>query len=119
MKIILDTNFLIDCLRFNVNMKSELAGNEIFVLDAVICEIEKISKRKTKEAVLAKLALGFIATENIKMLQADEKDVDKSLVSYSKHGYAIATHDRKLKDKLKKLNSKIIFIRQKKYVVIE
>jgi rRNA-processing protein FCF1 len=119
MKIILDTNFLIDCLRFNLDIKSELAGNEIFILDDVIFEIEKIAKRKTKEYVLAKLALEFVAKSNIKILKADEKDVDKSLISYSKQGYAIATHDIKLKNKLKRLNSKIMFIRQKKYVVIE
>ena len=119
MKIILDTNFLIDCLRFNVDIKSELSGNEIFILDGSIFEIEKIAKRKTKESALARIALEFIAKNNIKILHADEKDVDESLIAYSSQGYAIATHDSKLRNKLKKLNAKVIFIRQKKYVVIE
>ena len=119
MKIILDTNFLIDSLRFSVGIKTELAQNEIFILDGTIIEIEKIAKRKTKESALAKIALEYIAKNNIKILEAKERDVDKSLISYSSQGYAIATHDSALKNKLKKLNAKVIFIRQKKYVVIE
>jgi rRNA-processing protein FCF1 len=117
MKIILDTNFLIDSIRFKVDLKSELAGNELFVLDAVIFEIGKIVKRGIKESVLARLALEFIAKNNFKVLETDKKNADESLLAYSKD-YAIATHDRALKNKLKKLGAKIIYIRQKKYLVV-
>jgi rRNA-processing protein FCF1 len=119
MKIILDTNFLIDCMRFKVDLKSELVGNELFVLDSVIFEIGEITKRGTKESSLAKLVLEFIAKNNFNVLVTEKKDVDESLVEYSKQGYAIATHDRALKNKLKKLGAKLIYIRQKKYLVVE
>jgi rRNA-processing protein FCF1 len=119
MKVILDTNFLIDSIRFNIDLKSELAGNDIFVLDSVIFEIEKIIKRNTKESSLAKLALEFINKSNIKQLKAEESSVDESLLSYSKQGYAIATHDRALKTRLKKAGAKIIYIRQKRYLVVD
>ena len=118
MKIILDTNFLVDCVRFKVDLKSELAGNELFVLDSVIFELEKISKRGTKESSLARLALDFINKNNLKILETGRKDADESLIRHSKE-YAIATHDRVLKNKLKKLGAKIIYIRQKKYLVVE
>jgi len=118
MKIILDTNFLIDCIRFKIDIKSELAGNDLFVLDSVIFEIGKIAKRGTKESSLAKLALEFIAKNNLKLLETGKKDADESLLAYSKD-YAIATHDRVLKNKLKKLGAKLIYIRQKKYVVTD
>jgi rRNA-processing protein FCF1 len=118
MKIILDTNFLIDCVRFKIDLKSELAGNELFVLDSIIFEIGKIAKRGTKESSLAKLALEFIAKNNLKLLETGKKDADESLIAYSK-SYAIATHDRILKNKLKKLGAKIIYTRQKKYLVVE
>lgn len=117
MKIILDTNFLIDCLRFKVDL-TELSGNELFVLDSVIFEIGKITERGTKESSLAKLALEFIARSNFKILETGKKDADESLIKYSKE-YAIATHDIALKNKLKKLGAKIIYIRQKKYLVVE
>jgi len=119
MKIILDTNFLVDCIRFKIDIKTELAGNELFVLDSIIFEIEKIIERGTKESTLAKIALDFINKNNFKILEAEENNVDESLISYSKQGYAIATHDRALKTKLKKAGAKIIYIRQKKYLVTD
>jgi len=119
MKVILDTNFLIDCLRFKIDLKSELSGDELFVLDSVIFEIGKIAKRGTKESSLAKLALEFIARNNFKILETGKKDTDKSLIEYSKKGYAIATHDKALKNKLKKLGAKLLYIRQKKYLVVD
>jgi len=119
MKIILDTNFLVDSIRFKIDLKSELAGNELFVLDSIIFEMGKIIERKTKESVLAKLALEFAKGKNIKILKSNEKETDESLISYSKQGYAIATHDRILKNKLKKAGAKIIYTRQKKYLVID
>jgi rRNA-processing protein FCF1 len=118
MRIILDTNFLIDCIRFNIDFKNELSGNEMFVLDSVLFELEKIAKRGTKESSLARLALEFISRNDIKILETGKKDADESLISYSKE-YSIATHDRALKNKLKNLGAKIIYIRQKKYLVVE
>jgi rRNA-processing protein FCF1 len=119
MKVILDTNFLIDCLRFGVDLKSELAGNEMFVLDTSLLEIEKIAKRKTKESPLARLALEYIKRSGLIIMDAKEENVDDSLVSFSKEGYAIATHDKVLKNRLKRIDAKVIYIRQKKYLVIE
>jgi len=118
MKVILDTNFLIDFLRFNVGLE-ELAGSEMFTLDANIEELEKIANKKTKEADLAKIALGFLAMNDVRILKAKERETDSSLVTYSKEGYAIATHDRILKGKLKKAGARIIYIRQKRYLVVE
>jgi rRNA-processing protein FCF1 len=118
MKIILDTNFLIDCLRFNIDIKAELAGNELFVSKSILFEIEKITERGTKESSLAKKALDFIKESNINVLES-ENNVDESLLSYSRQGYAIATHDRALKARLKKAEAKIIYVRQKKYLVVE
>ncbi len=96
MKIILDTNFLVDCIRFNIDLEYELAGNDLFVLDSTIFEIEKITKRNSNEASLAKLALNCVKRKDLKILKSKEKDTDKSLLEYSKQGYVIATHDRVL-----------------------
>ena len=46
MKVILDTNFLIDSIRFKIDIKSELKGNELFVIESIISEVEKIAKPK-------------------------------------------------------------------------
>jgi rRNA-processing protein FCF1 len=119
MKIILDTNFLIDCVRFNINFKTELAGNELFVVEPSLIELNKIVKRGTKESRLAKIALEIVYKDvSIRVIKTEDY-VDESLLSYSKKGYAIATHDRILKKKLKELRAKIIYTRQKKYLVVE
>lgn len=117
MKIILDTNFLIDCIRFKIDIKSELRGNELFIVESIIPEIEKISKRKTKESPLAKITLEIIS--NFKILESREKETDDSLIEYSKEGYAVATQDKVLKNKIKKIGGKVTYIRQKKYVIFE
>jgi len=117
MRVILDTNFLIDCLRFKIDL-SELAGNELFVTDSIVFETEKITKRRAKESSLANLALEFINGNKLKILES-EGNTDDSLIKYSKKGYAIATNDRALKAKLKKAGAKLIYIRQKRYLVEE
>lgn len=119
MKVILDTNFLVDCVRFKIDIGLELSGNELFVLDSVITEIERIAKRGSKESALAKVALDYVKGKGLKILKSKEKDTDESLLVYSKQGYAIATHDRILKNKIKKGGGKVIYIRQKRYVFFE
>ena len=119
MKVILDTNFLLDAIRWKVDVFSELRGNQLFLLDSIILELEKIAQRKSKEGILAKVALKLIKTKPLKVLESIEKDTDLSLLSYAWRGYAIATHDKLLKNTIKKKGGKIIFIKQKKYVVVE
>jgi rRNA-processing protein FCF1 len=118
MKILLDTNFLVDVIRFKTGL-SELKGDELFVLDSVLEELEKISKRKNKDAVSARLALELIEGKGLKILKSKERQADLSLLEHAKKGYAIATQDLKLKRKLKRIGARIIYIRQRKYVVKE
>jgi len=119
MKIILDTNFLMAINKFKIDVFSELRGNDLFTLDTVIEELEKISHGKSKDSISAKIALELRKKKGLKVLKSKEKETDLSLLGYAKKGYVIATQDKILKDKLKKNRRRIIFIRQKKYVVFE
>ena len=101
MKIILDTNFLMTALRFKVDIFSELKGNELFVITNIISELEKLSKGNSKDVKYAKLSLEMVKRKGLKVLTSKEKNTDKSLVEYSKKGYAIATQDRPLKEIIK------------------
>jgi rRNA-processing protein FCF1 len=118
MKILLDTNFLVDIVRFKIDIL-ELRGNELFVLDSVIKELEKISEGRGKDSVSARIALELIEGKGLKILKSKERQADLSLLNYSKKGYVIATQDLKLKRKLKRAGAKIVCIRQKKYVIFE
>lgn len=119
MRIILDTNFLMAIPQFKIDVFSQLRGNEIFVLDSVITELKKISKGTGKNSVAARIALELLKRKDLKILKSKEEDTDLSLLAYSKRGYLIATQDKVLRDKLKKGGGKVIYIRQKKYVVFE
>ncbi len=119
MKILLDTNFLVDVIRFKIDLFTELRGDELFILDTVLEELGRVSKGKSNDAFSAKFSLKMVRTKGLKVLKSKEKEADLSLIEYAKNGYAIATQDLKLKKKLKKIGAKIIYIRQKKYLVKE
>jgi len=118
MKILLDTNFLVDVIRFKIDL-SELKGDELFLDEAVVKELKRISRRNDKDSVSAKLSLVMLQTKGLKILKSKEKEADLSLLEHAKAGYAVATQDLELKKKLKKIGAKIIYIRQRKYVVKE
>ncbi len=115
MKIMLDTNIFIYAVKSKIDIFSQLKGNELFTTTAVIEELEKLAKNKSKEALCAKTGLLLIKRKSLKVLYTKE-NADKSLLDYGKKGYAIATHDKVLTKKLKKLGCKTIYIRQKKYL---
>jgi rRNA-processing protein FCF1 len=118
MKILLDTNFLIDIVRFKIDL-SELKGNELFLDEAVVKELKRISRRNSKDSASAKMALVVLQAKGLKVLKSKEKEADLSLLERAKAGYAVATQDLELKRKLRKAGAKIIYIRQKKYLVKE
>ena len=119
MKIILDTNFLIDAIRFKIDIFSELAGYDLYILDSIVNELKIVEKRGTSESNLAKLALKLLSTKDLKALKPIERKTDESLLAYSQQNYAIATQDSLLRHLIKEKKGKLVYIRQGKYVVIE
>ncbi len=118
MKIILDTNFLIAVAQFKIDIFRELKGHELYLILPVVIELNKISRGKSKDARSAKLARILLKAQNLKTLKPNETSADKALIEYSKKGYAVATQDIALKEKLEEQGAKVIYIRQKKYVII-
>ena len=109
MKIILDTNFLIDCAKFHIDYSQELKEYKLFTIKPIVKELEKLIKQK--KGTHAKLALQILKHKGIKVLETKEGHVDDLLVDMK--GYAIATNDLNLK---KRFEGKIFTIRQKKYI---
>jgi rRNA-processing protein FCF1 len=110
MKVILDTNFLIDCSKFHIDYQQELKEHDLFVLSQTLNELEKLINQK--KAKYSKLALEILQEKGIKILKTTKTGlVDDILVDMK--GYAIATNDAELK---KRLKTKIFTIRQKKYI---
>jgi len=109
MKILLDTSFLISALKYKLRWDEELKGHQLYVLDNILDELEKLKKRKKE----INLILRLLKRNKVNTLKAKKPNADDALVA--EKNYAIATQDKELKQRLK--GKKIITIRQKKYII--
>ncbi|MEM2955964.1 MAG: PIN domain-containing protein [Candidatus Pacearchaeota archaeon] len=116
--IILDTNFLIYLLKYKIAHQLEELKHELAVPSQVIYELEKISvKGNMKDREAAKLVLTLLDKWHIRILEA-EGNADEAIEFLAKkEGAKVATMDKLLTRKLKKLGIKIIKIRQKKHFI--
>lgn len=125
MKIIIpDTNVLMAIGEFKMDIFSELEQicdfkYEIGILDKVETELKKILREQTrKNREAAKLALKIIERMKIKKIKTSSGKVDDLIVELSKNPEVIiATQDKELKERIKKVKGRIITIRQKKKLV--
>ena len=113
--IVLDTNIILDVLKFKVDLFEELKRicdfeYEIKILDKTLKELENKPN--------AKLAFRFIKEKNIKLINSEKGYVDELLLNLPK-SYIIATNDKALKNKVKSQNKALITLRQKKYLILE
>jgi rRNA-processing protein FCF1 len=122
LKILLDTNFILDFLRYKLDFSvfQEVEESvEFFISFEVLREIRSIANKKTKEGRLALIALKLIETQKIKIVKSLKKEVDEDLLALAKkEGFIVATNDKYLKEKLKKENVKIICLRNKKKIEV-
>ena len=116
MKLLLDTNFMIDCIRFRLDFFEHLSRLEddegkieIFIPNFCIDETRKIKD--------AKLALQLLKNTRISMIDIERcGSIDNSILCYAKeHGYAVATNDKKFLDELSRNHIRAIRIKQRKY----
>ena len=118
--IVIDTNFLLIPAQFKVDIFSEIDrichfGYSLCVLDKSINELEGISG---KDKPAAKLALSLIKAKKLKIIKTNEKKSVDDLI-LDMNNVIVATLDKELIRKLKEKGTKIIRLRQKKYLVID
>ena len=121
-KVLLDTNFLLDAIRFKVDFSifQELEENiEIFISSETLREVKSIANKRTKEGRWALIALRLVESGQIKVTQSLKKNVDEDLIALAKkEGFMVATNDKDLKEKLKKENVRVICLRNKKKIEV-
>ena len=125
-KILLDTNFLMICFQFRVDIFTELDrvcnfDFKLFVLDKTIEELEKIvgeQKGKNKEA--AKIALKLIAIKKINIIKtkSNRKTDDVIRDIAAKDNYIVATQDKDLKRRLVNQGNSVIILKQKQKLAV-
>lgn len=125
-QIILDTNVLLIPGQFRVDIFSEIFRicsfrYELCVLDMSIAEIKGIiASGSVKDKAAARLALQLINAKKPRILSpktATFKNVDETILDLAaKEQAIIATQDKELRSKLRRLGIKVIVLKQKKYL---
>jgi len=118
--IILDTNFILIPMMFNVDIFSEIERICIFDYELSIIDrsLDELKNIKTKEKRFIKPTLELIKKKGIKIIKTkDGKNVDEIIIETAKEKKAVvATQDALLRKSLKKDKIPVIYMRQKKYL---
>ena len=127
-RIILDTNFLMIPLEFKVDIFSEIKRlmiepYELFIFEATLDELVKLSRGNSKAAIAAKATIKLIKQKNLKSLtnSNDEKYVDSLILEGSTSKDIVCTQDQALKRLLKAKHKgiRLITLKSKKYLGYE
>jgi len=109
--IILDTNFILSCIRKKIDFFHELKllGLKIIIPIQVIKELENLSEKgnlKLREE--AKLSVQILKKNSFDKVDLKIKNVDNGIVKFAKEheDYIIATLDKGIQSKIK--NNKLI-----------
>jgi rRNA-processing protein FCF1 len=118
--VLLDTNFVISCYTFNIQLDdiSSLVeeAHEICVPQNVLDELSSLGlKGKDREA--RDIMLQVLKRYRTLPL---EGNVDHSLVSFARsHDCIICTNDRILRKKINRLGRRVIFVRSRSHLVLQ
>jgi rRNA-processing protein FCF1 len=122
--ILLDTNFILDLLKFKIHLEDELnrlleSNYEVAIIDNIEEELKKLSDSGNR---FAKLALKLLELGKIKKIKVNNKsDTDNIMLNMCKENedIIIATNDVNLRKKIKEVSRKTIYIRSKKHLAID
>lgn len=103
MRVILDTNFIIECVKNKVDIFDIENYGKILIPNEVIKEIEKIT-HITKEKIYAEVALRIIDNnkDRISFIELEKKYADMGIILFAEKNkdIAVATLDKELKREL-------------------
>jgi rRNA-processing protein FCF1 len=121
MRLILDTSFLMNAMEGKIDIMSELrkfGEPKLSTLDLVVKELEGFSVGRGRNARNAKLSLGFIKNEGVRVIKAGGKNTDNNIVSYAgNRKMDVCTTDAELKKTLMRRGVGVVTIRQGRYLV--
>ncbi|OIO43178.1 hypothetical protein COU56_02045 [Candidatus Pacearchaeota archaeon CG10_big_fil_rev_8_21_14_0_10_31_9] len=128
MEIVIDTNFIITCMKNKVDLFLQLEnlfpGDKIVVPKQVIWELEKLvdKTRKIKDRQAVEISLKMLKNNTYFSPDLKTNDVDKGILNYLKNSdkSVLGTMDRELKESIRKnkLNVRFLRIKSKKKIEI-
>lgn len=101
MKVILDTNFIVTCLREKIDFIGQLEeqGYEILVPKEVIEEMKDIRSDLPHDGKMAvDIGIKLIEQRKLKKISLGKKKVDDGLIEKGREGYHIATLDNGIRE---------------------
>src|SRR3989344_6351984 len=102
-QVILDTNFILTCIKQKIDFIDEISfqGVRVIVPNEVIDELELL--KKDKKSAAAAFALKLLSLNKFEKVSLGTRKVDKGIIDYArKNPYVIvATLDEEIKGKLK------------------
>lgn len=118
-RVFFDTNFIIKCIDWRIDIFGELERichfkYEVVLLDRVLDELAEYAVG-TKKKETVNVALLVISKNKVKTLDT-EGHVDDALVRIATKDDAVATQDQDLKRRLKAKGVPVIVIREKGYL---
>ncbi len=107
MDVILDTSFIISCVRKRIDFLGQLAelGYTVKVPVEVLQELKDVAKRsKTShdDRIIIDVALTLLHDAQVKKVTLGTQSVDEGLIAKGSEGIAIATLDAGIKRKIPK-----------------
>jgi rRNA-processing protein FCF1 len=122
MKLLLDTNFILECMKNKIDLSDLETYGDIILPIQVYAELSEImndKRQKEKNKSLADLALQILNRKKFKKINLNSNKADEGIEIYTEENkdVIVATMDRELKKKIKR-KSRILTIRNKKKIVL-
>jgi len=120
--IVLDTNFILTCIRNKLDFFDgfKFNGLRMLIPKQVLQEIKRISesRKKLRFKEEAKLALKLLEQNSFKEIDLKSKNVDNGIVKFTKvhKGIIVATLDKELQARIQ--NPKMIIRNKKRLEII-
>jgi len=121
--VILDTNAVLMLFEFNINLEDELSRliglYRIMIPSTVEKELKILSKKYSgNKKIYAKAAIKLINKYEKMNVKSDNADDSIFLLAKKIDNCFVLTNDKELKDRIKKIPRKVIFLRAKKKLEI-
>ncbi|MFA9436497.1 MAG: PIN domain-containing protein [Candidatus Bathyarchaeota archaeon] len=124
-RILVDTNFLLIPVRFKVDIFTDSSDavndlTEFYVSSRVLNEI-RLLKEKSKPSFVKELRLAETYAGQCTLIEdPSDGEVDDSLVNLaSRERMVLGTTDSELRQKARKAGVKVIYLRQRNYLVLD
>jgi rRNA-processing protein FCF1 len=103
MKVILDTNFIMELIKNKVDIDDVKKYGGVVVPRQVFIELEKISvEGESRDRRVAEIAIKILEKSSVEIIELDKNYVDLGIEIYAeKHPIILASMDQSLKKRLK------------------